>query len=254
VLESFNSVAKPVQKVLNWVTPWVNRILGASSSSDSLSGFMAMGPAVKEAMAGIRPLMEMFGTVWNFMKEPMAKFLPKLNATVSMVDRMYTLGKDIFLKWWNIDTWLEREAVKRLTLNTAGKDNATLAPWGSLPYCSEGLCIRQETRSSPTYTTWLFFLRYLQFYDLSSPPILGGDGNAWEASAWSADPDKKHGRLLPAPRPPDLQARGAVGGRRDATPGHVRRHRHHGRHGPVRVRVGRHEEPGRDPGLPQVRL
>lgn len=92
----------------------------------------------------------------------MAKFLPKLNRTIMMVDRMYTLGKDIFLKWWNIDTWLEKEAVKRLTLKTWGKDNATLTPWNTLPYCSAELCIRQETRSSTTYTKWLFFVRYLQ--------------------------------------------------------------------------------------------
>lgn len=98
-----------------------------------------------------------------------AKFLPKINDTITKVDRMYSLGKDIFLKWFNIDTWVEREAVQRLTFNTWGKDNASLANWTTLPYCTEDLCIRQETRSSESYKTWVFPVRYMQFWDREWP-------------------------------------------------------------------------------------
>ena len=48
----------------------------------------------------MKPILDGFTKLFDMAKEPLAKFLPKLNKTITTVDRMYTLGKSIFLKWW----------------------------------------------------------------------------------------------------------------------------------------------------------
>ena len=175
-VSAFESVAKPVKQVFDGLSPWIRKILGSSASSDELMSFLGLGDQLRSVSGALKPILEMFTSAWSFMKEGMGKFLPEINSTINMIDGMYAQGKAIFLKWWDIDEKIERWVMERVNIGMSGKTTADLVPWGSLPYCSELLCMRQETRAGEAYG-WLFPVRYMQFWDLSSPPLisLGGE-------------------------------------------------------------------------------
>ena len=171
--DAIESVIAPVRRVMGLVNPFISKITDPGTGVDELVEYLQMGPVVQEVGNNIKPLVTFISSLFAWMKTGIAQALPAVRRVVNTVSTMYAQGKDIFNRFWNLDSWIEEKAREFLDIRTSGKTSAQLKPWQLLPWCSASVCLRQETRSDDKYRQVLFYLRYLQFYDLSSPPLVG---------------------------------------------------------------------------------
>ena len=175
VLSGFLTAAKPVKAVLDAVSPWVVKLTSSADSSDSLLRYLSLGNVVKAAADNIKPLMDYFIGSWSFMREQISKVLPLLNEISGFVDIFYRKGLLTVKQWLNIDQQLLDQAFSYLAQFSYSKTSAELAAWTSLPWCSATICLRQESRSEGFFDSVLYKLRYLHWWDSSTPPLFSYD-------------------------------------------------------------------------------
>jgi len=144
---------------------------------DAVTQVLDLTTHVDTVIKFIQPVVD---AVDSFVQTNIVRHLQSARDFISIITGYIDKFNNVEVQVWAVYNFVADKVNILVQAIGGGKETTTLAPASSLPYCSESVCVRANTRSGVVYRNVIFPARFLQFFfEKTGRRVLPGLFEGW---------------------------------------------------------------------------